>query len=131
MKLATNLLVAGLLLATASAVGAAEAEGAPDPAPAPQSEASPSLSLVGEWLVAASPDCGAGGEALLSLGGQEPVPTAMNCGACSTSNCVGVPRGTPCSLGGGQGSGHCNNYSGGFTCPQGGWECQCGQGPLP
>lgn len=67
-----------------------------------------------------------------ALGMPDPTFAAINCGACSSSNCVGVPRGTRCHLGpfiGG--SGWCNIYSGGFMCPTGGWECSCGTGPLP
>lgn len=62
----------------------------------------------------------------------EPMQAAGNCGACSSSDCVGKPRGSLCYLGLPQGGyGGCNIYSGGYKCPTGGWHCECGTGPLP
>ena len=55
----------------------------------------------------------------------------QSCGSCSSSGCRGAIRGQQCYLGSGQGWGNCNIYSGGYRCSTGGWECQCGSGPLP
>lgn len=88
--------------------------------------------LLGEPLATPESNCEPALDLPAMLGGPEPTPAAINCGACSSSNCVGVPRGTRCHLGpiiGGWG--WCNIYSGGYMCPSGGWECQCGTGPLP
>lgn len=52
-----------------------------------------------------------------------------SCGSCSSSNCRGALRGQSCWTG--SGWGNCNIYSGGYRCSTGGWECQCGTGPLP
>jgi hypothetical protein len=130
MKVARTILLTALLLATASAVRAAEAT-APAPGVAPQSQAPASEFLAGELFGAPASDCGTFVDPMRGSGGQDPIPAAQICGSCSTPNCSGAIRGQICSLGSGQGFGNCNIYSGGFRCPTGGWECQCGSGPLP
>jgi hypothetical protein len=59
----------------------------------------------------------------------QPTAAPNSCGSCSSSNCKGAIRGQACWTG--SGWGYCNIYSGGFRCPTGGWECDCGVGPLP
>lgn len=136
MKVATTLLIAGVLLAAAS-FGADNPAASPEAAspeitPAPQAQ--PPELVKDEALATPAGDCEATGDALIASGLQEPepVPAAQTCGACSSSNCIGAPRGQACWLGGTQGGwGNCNIYSGGNRCSTGGWECQCGTGPLP
>ena len=61
----------------------------------------------------------------------DPIPTGTQyCGACSTGGCAGAERGQICWLGSGR-WGHCNIFSGGYMCTEGGWECQCEGGVLP
>jgi len=148
MKVAMTLLIAGFLLVTVSVSGAdnpaaspaaASVEAGPEAAPTPQALPA-ELQEKGTFASPAGgcdPAIASGLQATPfdppkgTLQEPDPVPAAQTCGACSSSNCVGAPRGQSCYLGSGQGWGHCNIYSGGFMCPTGGWECQCGSGPLP
>ena len=108
-----------------------------DLAAAPRAEAAvpADLSLLGEPAVSSSSDCNP--ELAAALAGSEGDPSRVglpNCGACSDPQCQGSPRGTFCWAGSpwNNGPGNCNIYSGGFICsPGGGWDCQCGSGPLP
>lgn len=128
MKLTTTLLVAGLLFATAPAIGAAE-ENTPVPETAPPSQASPSELVGAEGLAGVAGSCEATGAPLLAGDGQDATPTdTQYCGACSTSNCNGAARGQMCWTG--SAWGNCNIFSGGFRCSTGGWECQCSTGDL-
>ncbi len=132
MKLATTLLLAGLLVAAASALSAADQPATPDL----QQTAQASTPAVGSPAVAApsasATGCDPAAAPLVPL----PVAQAgvsassLACGSCSDANCVGAPRGQICNLSGG-GWGHCNIFSGGNLCSTGGWECQCEAGPLP
>ncbi|MGD2116566.1 MAG: hypothetical protein PVG07_16045 [Acidobacteriota bacterium] len=120
-KLTLSLVAVALLLATASVAVAAETETAPDLVETPAVDAP----------VTPGASCGADGQPLVDLEGQEPIPTTQYCGACSTGGCAGAERGRICWISGLGWQGHCNIFSGGYMCPEGGWECQCEYGPLP
>ncbi|MCB1057120.1 MAG: hypothetical protein KDD11_16580 [Acidobacteria bacterium] len=133
MKHLARLLVAGLFFATVSMAGAATPESSP--AVAPPAPAAPAAdSLEATPLVSVASSCQADGQSLIATGTPDAAPLAgpgQTCGSCSTGGCAGATRGRACYLGSGYGWGNCNIYSGGYLCPTGGWECQCGQGPLP
>jgi len=123
------------LLVTASAVSAAGSSSSQSPAAA---VAAPSQTvqtmLIGDSLLTnLTGNCGADAVQPNTVGTPDATPMAFQqtCGACSTSNCQGALRGQICYLGGSQVWGNCNIYSGGYRCSTGGWECQCGTGPLP
>lgn len=137
MKVATTLLIAGFLLATAS-FGADNPAASPEtpgleaasPEITPSPQALPSENLDDEALATPAEGCEAGGDALIAMEWQEPTPAGTQyCGSCSTPNCNGAPRGQLCWTG--SGWGHCNIFSGGYMCPTGGWDCQCKGGVLP
>ena len=125
MRVAATVLITGLLLA-APAVGRAE-EPATEPETVSSSQVLPAELVDEPELFTPAADCQSAADPALAIGLPEPAPMAQNCGSCSTSPCKGVPRGTRC----GSPGWWCNIYSGGFMCPTGGWECQCGHGPLP
>lgn len=128
MKLATTLLVAGLLFTTAPAVGAAD-EAAPILETAPPSQASPAEVVGAEGIAAFAGGCQATDDPSLASDGQDATPASdQYCGACSTSNCDGAARGQMCWTG--SAWGNCNIFSGGHMCSTGGWECQCSTGDL-
>lgn len=130
----TTLLLGVLLLAFAPMAFAEE-----NPAPAPEvtlpSADLPEGTVLASALVAPSSkteaDCGESTSPFVPMNWATSSQLKLNCGACSSSNCVGAPRGQMCWVGGGFGWGHCNIYTGGEICPTGGWECTCGIGPLP
>lgn len=131
----TTLLLGVLLLAFAPVAFAEE-----NPAPAPEvtlpSEGLPEGTVLASVLVsqesAPEAQCEQPGSLFVPMAWQTSAQALpRNCGACSSSNCVGAPRGQMCWVGGGFGWGNCNIYSGGYVCPTGGWECACGIGPLP
>ena len=137
MKKATSLLFTALLLTLASVAGAADV-----PAAAPAAEAAPLAALDSAPIPsaftapAAASECGRASVSspFLTVAWEKGADglAPNSCGACSTPNCNGALRGQMCWLGGIQGGwGHCNIYSGGYRCDTGGWECQCGVGPLP
>lgn len=126
MKLIQRLLLAVLLVAPAAAALA----DAPVVSPEPQPPASPAP-VTEEDLFSPAADCDPAAEAVTPIEGQETLFATGTCGSCSSSNCVGAPRGQICHLGSGMGWGNCNIYSGGYRCSTGGWECSCGTGPLP
>jgi len=117
---AMYLLAVALLLVTASAVGATETSTSPAVASQPQATSLPGAG------------CAADAAPLVSLAGLEPVPTSTSyCGYCSTFSCQGAEIGQLCYLSGQGSFGHCNTFSGGFMCSEGGWDCQCSGGALP
>lgn len=127
MKIATKFLFAALVLALASAAGAAEP-------PAPAAEQQPAAA--GEVVVAPAGHCEtAPGATLFTAGwkqGGAAASLVQMCGLCSSDPCKNVPRAQRCWKPGISGGwGWCNIYSGGNFCEEGGWECQCGSGPLP
>lgn len=129
MKIATNFLFAALVLALASAAGAAEP-------PAPASEQQPAAAAAAEVVVAPAGHCErAPGATLFTAGWKQGAAAAsmvQMCGLCSNDPCKNVPRAQRCWKPGISGGwGWCNIYSGGYLCEEGGWECQCGSGPLP
>jgi hypothetical protein len=133
MKIATTLVVTGLLLITASAVSAATNDSAQAPTATAPAQSGQTL-LVGDSLVSnLSGNCGADANQQIAAGTAEPTPQGplQFCGSCSTGGCAGRERGSICYLGGPVTWGHCNIYSGGYLCSTGSWECQCGYGPLP
>lgn len=133
MKIVMTLVVAGLLVVTASAVSAATNDTAQAPTATASAQAVPTAPtlLVGESLVS-NLTGGCGADHQLGAGTPEPTETAAGfCGACSLHNCAGLQRGTSCTNPMTGLKGFCNIYSGGFKCSTGGWECECGSGPLP
>lgn len=132
MKIATNFLFAALVLALASAAGAAEAPATvAGESPAPVAQAAP-----GEVVVAPAGHCERAPGATLFSAGWKPAGAAASlvqmCGMCSNDPCKNVPRAQRCWKPGVSGGwGWCNIYSGGYLCEEGGWECQCGSGILP
>ena len=129
VKLATTLLVAGLLL-TSAASGAAE-EAATAREIAPQSQALLPQLLGGEALATPAEGCAAPDPWAL-VSGQEAVPAAVQtCGSCSVPNCRGSIRGGRCHLGSGLGYGNCNTFSSQLRCSTGGFNCQCSDGEIP
>jgi hypothetical protein len=134
-KLTLNLLAVALLLVAASAAGAAEQQSSPDlestVEAAQQAPTDLDATPAVDAPVTPSGSCDAEAQPLLDLEGQDPIPTTIYCGPCSTGGCAGAERGRLCYLGGGQGWGNCNIFSGGYMCPEGGWDCQCSGGVLP
>lgn len=134
MKTSTTLIVTALLLALASVAGADVP--APAPAEAPLAALDPAPIPSAVTAPAPAGECGRASisSPFLTVAWEKPADglAPNSCGACSTPNCNGALRGQMCWLGGIQGGwGHCNIYSGGYRCETGGWECQCGVGPLP
>lgn len=136
MKLKATSLFSALLLTLAAA---SFAEGAGN-APAPAAPAAPAVSAQDEAPVLVTTqgtvesNCEQAASApLFQVAFEKPQTSlALKCGSCSTSNCRGANRGQMCWTGGVNGQwGNCNIYSGGNICDTGGWECQCGVGPLP
>lgn len=125
MKIATNFLFAALLLAIASAAGAAD-----QPAAAPEKAGAAAVVVADEGHCEKAP-----GATLFTAGWQKADAAAslvQMCGTCSSDPCKNVPRAQRCWKPGISGGwGWCNIYSGGNICEEGGWECQCGSGPLP
>lgn len=130
MKYAARFLVAGFFFAAVSVAGAAPAAQSPEVAPPAAAPAADSLEATA--LVPAASSCQADGQALIATGTPDATELAGKpCGACSTGNCGGAPRGQICYISGQGWTGHCNIFSGGYMCPTGGWDCQCQSGPLP
>ncbi len=130
----TTFLFAALLLSLVSVAGAADN---PTPAPVVAPAAQDLLAEVVSPEPAAAPtNCG---KKTLSSpfvqlaweSGNDNNTRVINCGGCSDSQCVGVPRGQRCWLSGYGWTAHCNIFSGGYMCSTGGWECQCAPGDLP
>lgn len=133
MKLATPSLFAALLLALASVATAADTTTAAQPAaPVVQAEAA-AAPVAAQDIVESNCQKAQGGSVLFQVAFEKPQANlVMGCGACSSAQCQGANRGQMCWTGGVHGQwGHCNIYSGGNICDTGGWECQCGVGPLP
>ncbi|MCG8459146.1 MAG: hypothetical protein MI919_22960 [Holophagales bacterium] len=130
MKLSIRFLLTALLFALASVTWAAET---PQPAvelPAPAAEQPSGDDTAAETLTTPAEDCDAAKTALVGTALDDIAYTTQTCGPCSSGGCSGATRGQLCWAGG-QGWGACNIFSGGFMCPQGGWDCQCSTGDLP
>lgn len=145
MKLKTLSMFSALLLALAAASFAEGAGNAPAqtaavaqaaaeaPAvPASPAEADAPVLLTSQSSLESNCDQAAS-PPLFQLAFEKPVAgLAINCGPCSQSQCRGARIGQICWTGGVNGHwGNCNLYTGGNFCEEGGWECQCGSGPLP
>ncbi len=132
MKLATTLLLTGLLVASASALSASDQPAVPDLQQAAQAPALGSPAVTAPSTSAPSCDPAVSSLVALPVAQAGVSASSLPCGSCSDSNCVGAPRGQICHLSGVNGGwGHCNIFSGGYMCATGGWECQCQAGPLP
>ena len=130
MKVFKTLMIALFLLSAATAVGATEADLVTlDAEPAAVETAEAQVPQVAEEAPSKTKDCENQNGSLFQSEWMEPAAGFNSCGSCSSSNCNGALRGQPCWTG--SGWGHCNIYSGGYRCSTGGWECQCGTGPLP
>ena len=133
MKLLKTLLCACFLLITASVVGAAELSLPTVDETVPASEAPAVEAPAADAVAPVKEDCNAEADPFQNA---EWMGTSLetglapqSCGSCSSANCNGAIRGQMCWTG--SGWGNCNIYSGGYRCSTGGWECQCGTGPLP
>ncbi len=130
MKLFKILMLACFLLMTASVVGAAETDLPNIEVEVATTEAADlNVPEVSEEAATAKQDCENQAGGLFQPEWITPSAAPNSCGSCSSSNCKGALRGQACWTG--SGWGWCNIYSGGFRCSTGGWECQCGTGPLP
>lgn len=126
MKSATTLLFAALFLFAAPAVFADEAPSATiEPVPVETQAAD----VQDETLATPAQDCSNTETLLEGTVLQETTPASQTCGSCSSSGCRGAIRGQFCYTG--SGWGNCNIFSGGYMCPEGGWDCQCSSGDLP
>jgi hypothetical protein len=98
MKLATTLLLAGLLLASVSAVRAADTSAASQLENAQPSQAAPALEAPASTnQVAATPATGCQDTDTIPLAAAGALPPvgdqSLSCGACSDAICVGAPIG--------------------------------------
>lgn len=136
MKLFAPLLCALFLLVPATVVAASDA-GVPavDSASAQSTMTADEISVLEiidtaeETDSVMEKDCEPTDNGLFQNEWLQPTSSFNSCGACSSSNCKGAIRGQACWTG--SGWGNCNIYSGGYRCSTGGWECDCGVGPLP
>lgn len=125
MRISKTLLIVGLFFVAFSAISATETEVAPDAVVPPRAPEAP---LLGEAaLVSLAGNCGVNADRTLEAGLPDATETSPFdfCGNCSLYPCAGVQRGQICYLGGGQGWGQCNIFTGTNLCSDGYYRCQC------
>lgn len=130
MRISKTLLIVGLFFLAVSAASATGPGVTPDAVAPSRALQAP---LLGESaLVSLAGNCGVDANQTLEVGLPDVTETSPLdfCGTCSPSPCSGVQRGRICYLGGGQGWGQCNIFSGTYLCSDGYYRCQC-EGALP
>jgi len=129
MKMTLTLLIAVLLVVTASAVSAADGQSAA----VPTSTSTPQAVVIGSSVLASmTGGCGSDGAPLIAADASEAGSigeAAAYCGSCSTGGCAGAPFNSSCVSNGRLGT--CTYYSGPLMCSTGGISCRCVTGPIP